>query len=272
MNIYQLPRVDNIAINRFLRISIAVFIGMAAIKNIGFCSEAEYQSIKANIVSVAIQYTGFRTDKGFDSTNLIISKINFVDSTTPFLGHYAENRPAWKVEFKGVDFSYLDSYAGDNKDLSRDFVAYFDSADGSFLKIEYKSDRFDSKACPCLLAEESESRLNRSSEKYLGIPKTPPTISFFEALQKNPINEKSAESIEGQYVLYTPGKTEPKPVWIITLCGLPPMPAPGLAGARIRPEPEYQRNRMLTVIDAITGRILFSASYPSVPLQGEDKK
>jgi hypothetical protein len=68
-----------------------------------------------------------------------------------------------------------------------------------------------------------------------------------------------AKEIHGVYVMHSRMGSTPRPVWAITLRGLPPMAARGSYGDTI---PVWQRNHMRNVLDARSGEVLFATNSP----------
>ncbi len=244
------------------------FIGYG-VKAEGTSDETEDTGSKTveSIYEQASKITGFNaTETAIRSTDEKVKKIVFNDDITPFLGEYGKKRAVWRIKYAGIN---LEESKGQEIDESfrRDFEVYIDSLSGHLLKITCHYGQTNPEECPELKAEEAEQQLNNhSSERYLGFPDEAPLISFKKALLKCHVNPYPAEEILGQYVMYTDGGCEPTPVWIISFCGLPPLPIIGGVADWI---PLYQRTRSRSVVDALTGRVFFVTNTPTVPLPKE---
>jgi len=243
---------------------------------IGYSTKAEEVSNTAGDASLSSKeaiyersasITGFSVAKSaVRSVDERVELIILDDDITPFLGEFGKNRPVWRVRYTGINLKDVERQTADES-FNRDFDVYIDSLSGHVLKITCSYGQLNPEECPELRAEEAERQLNNhTSERYLGFPKEEPHISFREAIIKCRVNPYSAEEILGQYVMYTDGGCEPKPVWIISFCGLPPAPIMGGEADWI---PLYQRTRSRSVVDAFTGRVLFVTNTPMVPLPPE---
>lgn len=118
---------------------------------------------------------------------------------------------------------------------------------------------------------------NTGNETYHGFPANPPQVSFLDALSavatKGGVgNPFLAKEIYAVYVMESrrPGTRwgwNPRPVWAITLRGLPYIPLKGRGPSpRDVPDeelvPMWQSNHMRNVVDAITGNVLFATTIP----------
>ncbi|MCH8881838.1 MAG: hypothetical protein IID34_18380, partial [Planctomycetes bacterium] len=106
------------------------------------------------------------------------------------------------------------------------------------------------------------------NEVYHAFPVEPPPISFVEALDglaKGIGNPLIAKQIKAQYVLWSKLDLEPRPMWIITLRGIPPWEAaqPGV--------PVHLRDHLRFIVDPETGRWVQALSTPQ-PVLSEDER
>jgi hypothetical protein len=194
----------------------------------------------------AIEYSGFDKLKGFvrlksaiDITELIIAR----DSTTPFLSDSIEGKTAWRVEFKDIIL----------REGARPitFDVLLDAETGRLFEIR---SRYvgppDERPCepPAKIARE---QLGMNIEKYNGFPTKLPVISFVKALDSLFGSPLSAKQTVALYVTNCLQQREPRPVWAISLHGLPPIPV------------KYGTiDFMRSVIDAQTGQRLLEVNLP----------
>ncbi|PKK83712.1 MAG: hypothetical protein CVT49_07445 [candidate division Zixibacteria bacterium HGW-Zixibacteria-1] len=220
------------------------------------------------ILDKAISLTGFYANR--DECKISAEDVQLVlheDSTTPFLGEFGTKRAVWHIAFHNINLNSKEGRPADQK-FDRDFDVYIDSASGHLLKIICNYDNGSPEECPILLAEDAEKQINSRGEKYVGLPEVIPEISFTDAALAGPPKPWIAKEILGQYVIYTDGRCEPRPVWIISMCG-PIVPVIGGSAEWI---PDYQRNRCRKVVDAKYGNVFFVTNTPKVPLTPEDRK
>ena len=111
--------------------------------------------------------------------------------------------------------------------------------------------------------EAAEQQLQQLTERYAGLPRTPPRLSLLQALDSvltrgvgNPLR---AREIQMLYVMHAYGDRAPIPAWVITLNGIPPIPHRGPAGAKV---PVWQLNHIRNVVNANTGKPMFATTIP----------
>ena len=143
---------------------------------------------------------------------------------TPFLADKLRGRklwmvtvPDWSVEFKSAPPDVKDTYG-------RTLDIYVDPVTGHVLKLRTRwpknvpQDRVEPDA--------KSAELAIAPERYHAFPSEPPPISFLEALEASlPWGAAALEAkqIGGLWVLWSNVDSEPRPMWIITLCGTTPM-------------------------------------------------
>jgi len=224
-------------------------------------------SSPGSAINIALAYTGFYDN--MDECKISpedIQSITMQDSTTPFLGEYAHNRSVWRISFHDINLKSKDGEPADSQ-FNRDFCVYIDSLTGHLLKVTYFHDSSNADVCPEIHANEAERQLSSMQEHYIGFPADMPPTSFGEAITSG-INPFNAKQILGQYVTYSWGNRTPRPVWIISLCGIPPITLHGPYSYDWIPP--YKLNRKRAIIDAITGHLLSTCTIPSVPTKPED--
>ena len=127
---------------------------------------------------------------------------------------------------------------------------------------------------PAPRAYGGEARLwGAGYEIYHGFPAEPPKISFLDALDAIGGHPLLAKEIYALYVMESEMKSQPRPVWAITLRGIPPLHfitvPPGVSQDKL--PPIWQRNHFRYVVNAVTGKVLFATNSPQ-PMDPEQKK
>lgn len=215
---------------------------------------------EAEAAAYADSITGFGNIKGITKT---FKRVVVTDDNTPFLHKQIKGRNVWLAEYK--DFK-LEIFTISTEDpYNRNFKIYIDADDGTLLKITSKYEGYDPNIFPEPNAVSAEKQLtNVGREKYVGFPKEPPKVNFLKALYASFGGPYSAKEIDAIYVWDSRMGNEPRRVWVITLRGLPPQefPQPYLSSGIPKQPPVWQRNHMRDVIDADTGKALFSSNGP----------
>jgi hypothetical protein len=191
--------------------------------------------------------------------------VAFEDSTTPFLGKYAKGRTAWKVIVGTPISATKDSAAVQNV---VPMEVYLDSIDGHLLKVECDLEDLNPKEDIIPKAQYAERQMRGSQEEYLGFPVDLPAVDFVTAIKACRYNPFVARKIVGQYVILSKDNREHRPVWVITLWGIPPIEPIGGEADWV---PIYQRNHIRQVVDAVTGKLLYASTHPNAPLTPEIK-
>lgn len=188
----------------------------------------------AQAIARADALTGLRVASSIPRATLV----RLAQDRTPFLGKKNTGKPAWRVEY--------------GKGSPRVFAVLLEPRQGHLLFLTWP---YSSRALPT--SRSAEKQLRSEGEVYSGYPDKTPNVSFVAALERLPAKE--AREIEAVYVLHSHQGSQPKPVWIITLRGLPPIPAHGPHADTV---PASQRNHLRYVVDASTGQVLFSTNTP----------
>jgi len=182
---------------------------------------------------------------------------------TPFLSKQLIGSQAWQVEFENVSLRLESAIPGYQDQFQRKFIVLIDRNTGQLLSITSKFEGKDPDMRPIASGESAEEQLRAEEETYHGLPDEEPKIGFLDALDivlSDGIGSPFlAKEIYASYVMHSRMDSEPRPVWIVTLRGLPPMPARGPYGDSI---PVWQRNHMRNIIDAMTGESLFATNSP----------
>jgi hypothetical protein len=221
------------------------------------------------------ELSGFGKTKGVTKSLL---RVDVNDDKTPFLhGKINGKKQIWRVEINNVRLKLKSAVPGFKDKYVRCFEALIDPNTGHLLRIRSIFDGNDPNMLPEPPADIAEKEMRGNwSECYHGFPKQKPSINLETALDNvlaegigNPLE---AKEIHAAYVLYSRMGSEQRAVWSITLRGIPPRPVFG--GPPNIPDdekvPVWQRNHIRNIVDATTGKVLFSTTSPQ-PLPPKKK-
>ncbi len=173
---------------------------------------------KQEAVTRALEYTGFDELRNFELDKSLneVQLITVHDSTTPFLSDSINGKTAWAVEFENI---VLQANASPIT-----FTVILDAETGRLFEIRSKYEGPPEKR-PCEpSAKLAEQQLGMTIERYLGLPQTPPSVSFLQALDSAFTSPVHASLTIARYVIYSSQGRAEQPVWAISLHGLPPIP------------------------------------------------
>lgn len=198
-----------------------------------------------------------------------VSLVDSVDDNTPFLTKRFRAGNIWRIVIQNYRIS-LPAVRPEARDrYTRTVDVCLDANTGGVLKIVTRWPDGVPEIPPEPPAAVVESQMRRAgNERYHAFVDGPPKISFFDALEAiaraggDPL---AAKQIKGQYVLWSKLGSEPKPVWSITLRGIPAFPAafPGVS--------ENARNHLRYIVDGLTGKWLSATSVPQPETDGAKK-
>ena len=211
-------------------------------------------------VSRANAFTRLDTVSGPPTATLV----KVTEDVTPFLRERNAGKAAWRVEYPKSSLKFASAAADLTDRFRRRFAVMLEAASGRLLFVTSTYEgRPDPDIRPMPSSSAGAKQLSNEGEVYHGYPDGDPQIDFLAALERildtgigSPF---LAKEIHGAYVLHSHMGSKPKPVWAITLRGLPPFPAHGPHGARV---PVWQRTHMRNVVDAVTGQVLFATNSP----------
>jgi hypothetical protein len=222
-------------------------------------SEKRGLATEAEAIALAIRLTGLDAV----SKKASAEKIIIVDDKTPFLWRQLLNRRAWTVKFEPGALHLKSSIPGFQDRYPRKFSVLLDERTGQLLKVEARFEGDDPDMRPAPSGDAAEAQLRAEKEIFTGLPVVEPKLTLLDALDvvlKSGIGSPFlAKEIEAVYVMHSRMGSSPRPVWSITLRGLPPMPARGQHADTI---PSWQRNHMRNVIDAVSGEFVFATNSP----------
>ncbi|MCZ6654700.1 MAG: FG-GAP repeat protein [Planctomycetota bacterium] len=183
---------------------------------------------------------------------------------TPYLSSHIVGRELWQVEINDVKLELPSGPPGPLDAYDRTFDVLMDG-DGRLLKIESRWPDGEPLIPPEPEAQATTQQLLYSgNEIYHAFPDEPPLISFVEALDamaRDMGNPLIAKQIKGQYVLWSRLDWEPRPMWVITLRGIPPHQVHGPGEV-----PVHLRDHLRFIVDPETRRWIFATSTPQPDL------
>lgn len=198
--------------------------------------------------------------------------ITVVQDNTPYLSEQVVGRPIWHVVVEKCRFVLPSGGDALEDKYERTFDILIDPRDGALLRISSRL----SVGVPALPREAcatsaTEQMMNAGGERYYGFIAGAPAITFYEALAgliQSGHNPLQATQLVGQHVLWSRLDWEPKPVWAVTLNGIPPFEAayPGV--------PVEARNHMRYIVDSKTGKELCGTTTPQPEIigSGDDER
>lgn len=221
---------------------------------------------QAEAITRAISLTGLDSV----SKKATPERTTVAEDRTPFLSQQFNGKSVWRVRFgpgslklKSAEPGFVDKY-------ERIFDVLLDERTGQLIGLSSHFSGAARDMRPEPSAASAEKQLRATSEVYLGLPTVDPKVTFLSALDAVLTNGVGspflAKEIDGLYILDTSSGSAPRPVWVITLRGLLPIPALGPVNPAHVPEetaPIWQRNHMRNVVDATTGKFLFATNYPN---------
>lgn len=225
-----------------------------------------------NVDAYVDKLTGFGT---LEQITKSFRRVDVNDDNTPFLHRQINGKKnVWRIEIKNVRLKLKSVWPRYKDKYLRNFEVLVDHNTGHLLRIRSKFDGYDPNMLPEPPAEWAEARLRGTGyEIYHGFPAEPPKISFLEALNSIGGHPLSAKEIYALYVMESKMKSQPRPVWAITLRGIPPLHfitvPPGVSKDKL--PPIWQRNHFRYVVNAVTGKVLFATNSPQ-PMDPEQKK
>jgi len=225
-----------------------------------------------NVDAYVDKLTGFGTFEGITKS---FERVDVNDDNTPFLYRQIKGKKnVWRIEIKNVRLKLKSVWPRYKDKYLRNFEVLVDPNTGHLLRIRSKFDGYDPNMLPEPTAEWAEARLRGAGyEIYHGLPDEPPEISFIQALNAIGGHPLLAKEIYALYVMESKMKSQPRPVWAITLRGIPPLHfitvPPGVSQDKL--PPIWQRNHFRYVVNAVTGKVLFATTTPQ-PMDPEQKK
>lgn len=176
-----------------------------------------------------------------------------LEDATPFLGLRNTGKNVWRVTYPKTPHSF-----------QRSFVVVIDAQTGHMLFIDSFDDRnktADVLAMP--KTSDATDQLSEEGEKYSDYPDRNPEIRFEKAIETLVATGNTASikawQIHAVYVMHSRNSSNAEPRWIVTLNGIPAIAGHGRGGEQV---PIAQRNHIRHVVDATTGKLMFSTNSP----------
>ncbi|NIP25051.1 MAG: hypothetical protein GWN67_14770 [Phycisphaerae bacterium] len=262
-----------------LRKALLIMLVMCVLRNCCFARLSGTDLNKLDNVDAYIdKLTGFET---LEQITKSFRRVDVNDDNTPFLHRQINGKKnVWRIKIKNVRLKLKSAIPGFKDRYLRTFEVLIDPNTGHLLRITSTCDVNDPNMLPEPPAKEAEIQLMRMGEIYHGFPAEPPKINFLDALDavlsKGIGSPFLAKEFYGLYVMESRGSAQPRPVWAITLRGIPPRPLKAIPTAfRHLPDdelvPVWVRNHIRNVVDDVTGQVLFATSCPQ-PVRPEEKK
>jgi hypothetical protein len=210
-------------------------------------------------ISRSNQLTGLGT---LSTANPVTRRHRIEQSKTPFLWRQIVGREAWWIEYDNLSLRLKAAVPGFGDPYRRHFTVILDANTAQCLGVSSTSQAEDPEMRPEPPAEVAETQLRGEKEIYSGLPPQDPKLTFLEALEtilsKGVGSPFLAKEIDGVHVMESKMASDFRPVWVISLRGLPPR-AVHRAGVFV---PIWQRNHMRNVVDALSGTVLFATNSP----------
>jgi hypothetical protein len=201
-----------------------------------------------------------------ESVSQITAKqVTLTNDKTPFLHHEVEGRPLWKVEIRRWRL-HLPSAPPRTKDqFSRTFDVLLDPITGNVLSITSQWPRHVPPIAPRPSAASAQDKMRRSGDEvYHAFAPAAPAISFTQALDAILRQGYGDVLVARQFVAHNVIQSRlgatPRPVWAITLRGIPPIRA-AFPGVHVD-----ARNHLRHIVDSETGEWICAGTSPQPDL------
>jgi hypothetical protein len=197
------------------------------------------------------------------SDKISAQRFTVTDERTPYLWKKYMGRSVWKIEYTDVVLAFESALPNYMDSYKRHFDVLLDENTGQLISIVSKFDGPDPDLREQPSGSDAEAQLKAEDEIYYGLPEEDPRLTFLDALEvvlnKGIGSPFKAKEIYANYVWHSRGGSPRRAVWVITLRGLPPLPARGAHGDEV---PVWQRNHMRNVVDDKTAENLFATNSP----------
>ena len=218
-------------------------------------------------IEVALNLAGLRLTP---EVQAVVTQPKVTDHNTPFLSDKTNQTEAWSVELSGSKpILQLEDSRVKNTYIKK-LTLLIDSASGDLLSVVSEWPADIPPIAPEPTAESAERQIRAIGQRYEGFPDQPPRATLLDALEAAasrgyPVQD--AKQIIARYVLYTRPNYKRRPVWVIQLRGISPVPEikPPPSGEELAPErpiPIDCLNHMTVRVDALTGKCLGATNTP----------
>jgi len=212
-------------------------------------------------IKIALAFTGFEVYDSVTVNEIILDSITKTSHMIfiPFLDDSIDGKKVWLVKFYNT---HLGRPCKNKDSLScrRTFTVYIDQSTEKLLQIHYMEEGYNRDSSPLPTLEQAESQMLRTAERYHNFPDSMPEYKFLEALDNTASNPLSAKEIFAYYITESSMDSGERRVWAIDLRGLYPIPK----GSRLSEKytPSYMKDHRRTIIDASTGKSIFTTTVP----------
>lgn len=186
--------------------------------------------------------------------------VTFDKINIPFLHDQIINRPVWRVTVRDFVFELESSPAGLKDMYIRILDTFVDPRTGQVLRVRTRLPE----GFPTELREPSAEfatwqLFGGTKETYHGFPTDLPGMSFVDAVdavQRGGWNPLASDQVTGEWVMWSTYDKKPRPVWVITLQGMPPFEAsyPGV--------PVDARNHLRIIVDPVSKSWIEAGTSP----------
>jgi len=190
-----------------------------------------------------------------------VDLVSLEKSSIPYLAAQVVKKALWRVELKGPGLQLASSPPGFQDRYERTWDIYLDPVAGNLVRIETQWPSGQPRMEDELDADQAAAQMSASgNEKYWSFPAEAPQITLIDALdamQRGGGNPLIAKQIIADYVLWSRFGERwqaARPVWAVTLRGVPPPRRRGTTNKRDSSE-RY-------VVDAKTGELLCVTNVP----------
>ncbi len=224
---------------------------------------------KHEAAAAARNLTGLHLTAGVD---VIVTHVDLADHNTPFLSDETSKAEGWSIELSAIKplIKFGDSRV-ENEHI-KNLTVLIDSASGHLLEIVSEWPADIPPIAPEPTAESAERQLRATGQRYEGFPDQPPRATLLDALEaaaSRGYPVKGAKQIIARYVLLTRPNYSRRPVWMIQLRGISPVPPIGMPSPSGSEEPAPERpipidylNHLTVRVDGLTGKCLGATNTP----------
>lgn len=201
---------------------------------------------------------------------VVAQVVTLREDNMPYLSKQFIERPLWHVEVRDVSVDRADeSFPIRDRYSPRTLDVFLDPISGCILKIVSRWPEGEPRMPPTVDAATAATQMERSGkETYHGFPTRPPRITFLDALrtvENAGWVPRRARQIVAEYVMWSRMGESPRAVWAIMLRGVPVFkPPPGT--------PKGFQDQYRHIIDAETGKWIWTSNLPRLDLSGPDGK
>lgn len=185
------------------------------------------------------------------------SQVTLIEENTPHLNQSVVGRPMWRATINNWTVKPLKPCSPTIRDrYMRTVDVLLDPANGKLVSVRTRWPEEEPPIAPEPSAEWAAREMRSNREVYHGFPREQPPISFSEAVrvvQESGGNPLVAKQIVGRWIMWSWQGSAPKPMWIITLRGIPPI------AEDVSPD---AANHLRFIVDPSDMRVLLITTIP----------